>query len=134
MAKITESYMLLCACLSASEAIFIVVNTLVFVFALSRASLCISIVDNVPSICCSCFSYRFFRFNAAIAAENQNFRLIKRPYRIQNVSQLERVLITFLLSLRRSIFSGNGFRSRSYFTWNFLQWSLIVIWSCETSK
>lgn len=66
--KSDNSYMLLCAALRASEAIFIVVKTLVFVFALSSASLCISIVDSVPSICCNCFSYRFFRFNAAIAA------------------------------------------------------------------
>lgn len=59
------------AAFSASAALFIVVNTAVFVFAPSNASRCISIVDKVPSICCNCFSYRFFRLSAWIAAENR---------------------------------------------------------------
>lgn len=61
------THMWLCAVLSASAASFIVFRTAVFVFALSSASLCISIVDRVPSICCNCFSYFFFRLRAAMA-------------------------------------------------------------------
>ena len=45
------------AFLSALAASFMVVRTAVLVFAPSRASLCISMVDRVPSICCSWPSY-----------------------------------------------------------------------------
>ena len=41
----------------ALAASFIVLSTAVLVLAPSRASLCISIVDKVPSICWSCLSY-----------------------------------------------------------------------------
>lgn len=61
--------MFLCAAFSASAAFFIVVSTCVLVLALSSASRCISMVDRVPSICCSCFSYRFLRFSAWMAAD-----------------------------------------------------------------
>lgn len=52
----------------ASDACFIVVMVAAFVFAPSSASRCISIIESVPSVCLSCFSNRFFRFNALIAA------------------------------------------------------------------
>ena len=47
----------LLAVFNALAASFIVLSTAVLVFAPSNASLCISIVDKVPSICCSCLSY-----------------------------------------------------------------------------
>lgn len=46
-------------------------STSVLVLAFSRASLWNSIVDNVPSICASCFSYLFLRFRACRAAAQQ---------------------------------------------------------------
>ena len=45
-------------------------RTSVLVEAFSRASLWNSMVDSVPSICCSCFSKRFLRFRACSAAAN----------------------------------------------------------------
>lgn len=45
-------------------------STSVLVLAFSRASLWNSMVDSVPSIWASCFSYRFFLFRACRAAEN----------------------------------------------------------------
>jgi hypothetical protein len=49
-----------------------VLRTAVFVLAPSKASLCTSIVLRVPSICWSCFSYRFFLLRAWIAAVCEN--------------------------------------------------------------
>lgn len=66
------------AAFSASAAFFIVVRTAVLVLALSRASRCISIVDKVPSICCNCFSYRFFLFSAWSAAIEYKFNTINQ--------------------------------------------------------
>ena len=49
-------------------------RTSVLVLAFSSASRWNSIVDSVPSICCSCFSSRFFLFNAINAAMNQKYK------------------------------------------------------------
>lgn len=46
-------------------------STSVFVLAFSKASLWNSMVDSVPSIWASCFSYRFFLFKACRAAEER---------------------------------------------------------------
>lgn len=53
-------------------------STSVFVLAFSRASLWNSMVDSVPSICASCFSYRFFLFKACRAAEEGDTERNKR--------------------------------------------------------
>lgn len=64
--------MLLWAALIALADAPMTLRTSVFVLALSNASLCSSIVESVPSICCSCFSNLFFLFNARSAAEISN--------------------------------------------------------------
>uniref|UniRef100_A0A2M4D2M7 Uncharacterized protein n=1 Tax=Anopheles darlingi TaxID=43151 RepID=A0A2M4D2M7_ANODA len=81
-----------------------VLSTSAFVFAFSSASRCISIVDRVPSICCSCFSYRFFRFSAWIAA-----RLFLVPF-LRAVS----ISISIFFSRNSSFFVSIFSMSRSF--------------------
>lgn len=71
----SNTYKLLCAPLRAFAATPMTFRTSVLVLAFSNASLWNSIVVNVPSICCSCFSNLFFLFRAANAAVNQHITL-----------------------------------------------------------
>lgn len=71
----SNTYRLLCAPLRAFAATPMTFRTSVLVLAFSNASLWNSIVVNVPSICCSCFSNLFFLFRAANAAVNQHITL-----------------------------------------------------------
>ena len=68
---------------SAFAAYDIFLRTSVLVLAFSKASLWNSMVDKVPSICCSCFSSLFFLFKAIKAAENN----IKVTFKIQRVKE-----------------------------------------------
>lgn len=71
----SNTYKLLCAPLRAFAATPMTFRTSVLVLAFSNASLWNSIVVDVPSICCSCFSNLFFLFRAANAAVNQHITL-----------------------------------------------------------
>lgn len=72
-AKVQEAgtYMLSWAAFIALAAKPMFLSTSVLVLAFSRASLWNSIVDSVPSICASCFSYLFLRFRACRAAASK---------------------------------------------------------------
>ncbi|MPC20182.1 hypothetical protein E2C01_013113 [Portunus trituberculatus] len=84
------TYMCLCAALRALAALLMVSRTLVLVLADSRASRCISIVLSVPSICCSCLSYRFLRFKACRATV-----------------EVEMACLTFFSCKRKNLVKGN---------------------------
>ena len=66
-------------------------STSVLVLAFSRASRWNSMVERVPSICSSCFSKRFLRFNAAIATRKE-----APTRRIKNRKQKGAVVCLFL--------------------------------------
>ena len=80
------TYRLLWVSFKALAATPMTLRTSVLVEAFSSASRWNSMVERVPSICWSCFSYRFLRFRACRAAGNKesNFRqCMSSQYRLQ---------------------------------------------------
>lgn len=80
--------------------------------AFSSASLWNSMVDNVPSICASCFSYLFLRFRAWRAAEQQRkerdlwdlcpFTFCTKRHSVQrNVQHIPLCVVHFLSQINR---------------------------------
>ena len=84
MAVPRDAYMFWWADFNALAATPMILRTSVLVLAFSKASLWNSMVERVPSICWSCFSHRFFRFKAWIAAAVQGETHFRPCYRRSN--------------------------------------------------
>ena len=110
--------MFLWAVLRALAASPITLRTSVFVLEFSSASRWNSIVDSVPSICVSCFSYRFFLFRACRATV-QNILLVKFPIRTKQCCWYISIVIVWWFYILLTILVDNNHKTVAKYCKNY---------------